>query len=46
MKRGVAFGALFPGAEDTMHQANEFQNVNDLLMAMSIYGQSLYELTK
>lgn len=46
MKRGVAFGALFPEAEDTMHQANEFQNVNDLLMAMSIYGQSLYELTK
>ncbi|WP_429970787.1 dipeptidase PepV [Fructilactobacillus sp. Tb1] len=46
MKRGVAFGALFPGAEDTMHQANESQRVSDLLLAMSIYGQSLYNLTK
>ncbi|WP_395318660.1 dipeptidase PepV [Fructilactobacillus frigidiflavus] len=46
MKQGVAFGALFPDAEDTMHQANEFQNVNDLLLAMSIYGQALDELTK
>ncbi|KRN78895.1 Beta-Ala-Xaa dipeptidase [Fructilactobacillus lindneri DSM 20690 = JCM 11027] len=46
MKHGVAFGALFPGAEDTMHQANEFQSINDLLLAMSIYGQSIFELTK
>ncbi|WP_413627417.1 dipeptidase PepV [Fructilactobacillus vespulae] len=46
MKRGVAFGALLPGAADTMHQANEFQVVDDLMLAMSIYGQSIYELTK
>ncbi|KRN42310.1 dipeptidase PepV [Fructilactobacillus fructivorans] len=46
MKRGVAFGALFPGAEDTMHQANEYSPVNDLILAMSIYGQSIYELSK
>lgn len=45
MKRGVAFGALFPGTEDTMHQANEFQPINDLIKAMAIYGQSIYELT-
>lgn len=45
MKRGVAFGALFPGTEDTMHQANEFQPIDDLLKAMAIYGQSIYELT-
>lgn len=45
MKRGVAFGALFPGTQDTMHQANEFQPINDLLKAMAIYGQSIYELT-
>lgn len=45
MKRGVAFGALFPNAQDTMHQANEFQPVADLIKAMAIYGQSIYELT-
>lgn len=45
MKRGVAFGALFPGTKDTMHQANEFQPIDDLLKAMAIYGQSIYELT-
>jgi len=46
MKRGVAFGALFPGTQDTMHQADEFQPAADLLKAMAIYGQAIYELTK
>ncbi|WP_125583905.1 dipeptidase PepV [Levilactobacillus cerevisiae] len=46
MKRGVAFGALFPGTADTMHQADEFQPKADLLKAMAIYGQAIYELTK
>ncbi|GEO66343.1 dipeptidase PepV [Levilactobacillus spicheri] len=46
MKRGVAFGALFPGTQDTMHQADEFQPEADLLNAMAIYGQAEYELTK
>ncbi|VDG18496.1 dipeptidase PepV [Lactiplantibacillus mudanjiangensis] len=41
MARGVAFGALFPHTEDTMHQANEFQPVADLMAAMSIYGESI-----
>ncbi|AVK62313.1 dipeptidase PepV [Lactobacillus sp. CBA3605] len=41
MKRGVAFGALFPHTEDTMHQANEFQPVDDLMAAMAIYGESI-----
>lgn len=45
MKRGVAFGALFPNTQDTMHQANEFQPIDDLIKAMAIYGQSIYELT-
>jgi dipeptidase PepV len=44
MERGVAFGALFPWTEDSMHQANEFQPVNDLVLAMAIYGQSIVEL--
>ncbi|MFB9768439.1 dipeptidase PepV [Lactiplantibacillus modestisalitolerans] len=41
MKRGVAFGALFPHTEDTMHQANEFQPVADLMAAMAIYAESI-----
>lgn len=44
MARGVAFGALFPHTQDTMHQANEFQPVDDLLSAMAIYMQSIYDL--
>lgn len=46
MKRGVAFGALFAHTPNTMHQADEFQPTADLLLAMSIYGQSIYELSK
>ncbi|UQS85229.1 dipeptidase PepV [Apilactobacillus apisilvae] len=45
MKRGVAFGALFPWTEDTMHQANEFQPIDDLILAMSIYSQSITDLS-
>jgi len=41
MARGVAFGALFPHTEDTMHQANEFQPIDDLMAAMAIYGESI-----
>ncbi len=44
MKRGVAFGALFPWTEDSMHQANEFQPVADLTKAMAIYGQAIHDL--
>ncbi|CAM3202132.1 dipeptidase PepV [Lactiplantibacillus plajomi] len=45
MDRGVAFGALFPHTQDTMHQANEFQPVDDLLAAMAIYAESIAVLT-
>jgi succinyl-diaminopimelate desuccinylase len=44
MKRGVAFGAMFPDSIDTMHQANEFMAVEDLTRAMAIYAESIYEL--
>ncbi|BAP85368.1 dipeptidase PepV [Paucilactobacillus hokkaidonensis JCM 18461] len=44
MERGVAFGALFAHTQDTMHQANEFQPIDDLLMAMAIYMQSINDL--
>jgi succinyl-diaminopimelate desuccinylase len=46
MKRGVAFGAMFPDSIDTMHQANEFMAVEDLTRAMAIYAESIYELIR
>ena len=44
LKKGVAFGLLFPGKEDTMHQANEYLEVEDLLLATAIYAEGIYNL--
>ncbi|MFC3927386.1 dipeptidase PepV [Streptococcus caprae] len=46
LKRGVAYGAMFPGYTDTMHQANEFADVEDLYKAAAIYAEAIYELIK
>ncbi|MGX7109609.1 dipeptidase PepV [Facklamia miroungae] len=46
MKRGVSFGVLFPDSIDTMHQANEFLAMNDLLRATAIYAECIYRLTR
>lgn len=46
MPRGVAYGALFPNSIDTMHQANEFIAVDDLLKATAIYAEAIYRLTR
>ncbi|EHL2571459.1 M20/M25/M40 family metallo-hydrolase, partial [Escherichia coli] len=46
METGVAFGALFPGREDTMHQKDEFSYFDDLLKATAIYAEALYKLAK
>ena len=44
MKRGVAFGALMPNTPNTMHQANEFQPVADLIKSMAIYMEAINNL--
>ncbi|MDO4903447.1 MAG: dipeptidase PepV [Limosilactobacillus sp.] len=44
MERGVAFGALMPDTPNTMHQANEFQPVKDLVMSMAIYMEAINNL--
>ena len=44
LDRGVAFGAMFPDSVDTMHQANEFMAIDDLMRAMSIYAEAIYKL--
>ncbi|MCT4383605.1 dipeptidase PepV [Leuconostoc suionicum] len=45
MKRGVAYGALFPDSPDTMHQVNEFALLDDLYRSISIYAQAISEIT-
>ena len=46
LKRGVAYGAMFPGYTDTMHQANEFMSLDDLFRATAIYADAIYRLAK
>ena len=41
MPNCVAFGALFPGAEQTEHQANERAKLDDLYKAMDIYAETI-----
>ncbi len=40
----AAFGALFPGREDTMHQANEYVIIDDLIRAARIYAKAMVRL--
>ena len=44
MPNCVAFGALFPGVEQTEHQANERASLDDLYRAMDIYAETIYRL--
>ncbi|MGG5319078.1 dipeptidase PepV [Enterococcus sp. AZ072] len=46
LERGVAYGALFPGEENVMHQPNEFMPVDSLLKATAIYADAIYRLAK
>ena len=46
LETGVAFGAMFPDYVNTMHQANEFADVEDLYRAAAIYAEAIYELIK
>ena len=42
----VSFGANFPGDTDMCHQANEFIDIDKLMLTCNIYAQAIYELTK
>ena len=46
MKRGVAFGAMMPGRENVMHQANEYMPIEDIMHAVAIYADAIYRLTQ
>ena len=40
----LAFGALFPGEEDTMHQANEKMSIESFYKMADIYAQAIYSI--
>lgn len=45
-KNCVSFGANFPGDTDMCHQANEFVDIDKLILSCKIYTEAIYELTK
>jgi succinyl-diaminopimelate desuccinylase len=42
----VAYGPIFPGKVETAHQTDEYIDVDDLVRAIGIYAQAMYELAK
>lgn len=42
----VSFGANFPEDIDMCHQANEFVDINKLILSCKIYAEAIYELAK
>lgn len=42
----VAFGPMFPGQPDTLHQANEYIELEELILNAKIYAHAIYELAK
>lgn len=44
MKHVIAYGGLFPGDEDRMHQPNERLSVERLLQMTKIYAEAIYKL--
>ncbi len=41
---GVAFGASMPGFESNLHSANERMKISDMLTAIKIYAQVIFDL--
>jgi len=46
LKHGVAYGAMFPGDENVMHQPNVYINIDKLLKSTAIYADAIYRLVK
>jgi len=44
MKKGVAFGMLFPGEPDVAHQTDEYVVIENLIKAAAIYAEAIVEL--
>lgn len=46
MKNAVAFGPMFPGQEDVVHQKNEYISIDHLMKLTRIYAKAIYALTR
>ena len=44
MSNAIAFGAMYPGDPDLMHQKNEFVKIDRLVQTAKIYAESIYRL--
>lgn len=44
LDKAVAFGPLFPGKEELAHQANEYLDIDEMIVAMAIYAESIERL--
>ncbi len=44
LKKAVAFGPNFPGAEDLAHQPNEYLVIKDMVTAAAIYAEAIERL--
>ena len=42
----ISFGANCPGDQDMCHQANEFVDIEKIVLACKIYAEAIYELAK
>ncbi|MGF1733160.1 M20 family metallopeptidase [Photobacterium kasasachensis] len=40
----VAFGAIFPGRDKVEHMPNEYLIIDDMLKAMNVYANAIYQL--
>lgn len=41
LDKAVAFGALFPGEEELAHQADEYLDIDKMIVAIAIYAESI-----
>lgn len=46
LQNAVAFGPVFPGQEDVVHQKDEYISIEHLMKITKIYAHALYELAK
>lgn len=45
-KNFISYGATMPGDKDMCHQANEFIDIDNLILSCKIYADAIYELAK
>ena len=45
LKKGVAFGVVFPNREDVVHQVNEYILIEDAITSAAIITKAIYDLS-